>query len=153
MLLAHMVSGGRFYYSIKKGDSLAALGSRYGVDSGVLAQANGLRAGARLKAGAGLWIDNRHIVPAEIDDGILINVPQRMLFVLSRGHLTAAYPVAIGRPGWRTPRGEFTVVEMRKNPVWRVPPSIQAEMAPGASASGPGFRPVPTTPWASSGSG
>ena len=65
----------------------------------------------------------------DIDDGIVVNVPQRMLFVLSSGNLIVAYPVAVGRPGWRTPRGDFTVEEKRKNPVWRVPPSIQAEMA------------------------
>ncbi|HEY9855463.1 MAG TPA: L,D-transpeptidase, partial [Stenomitos sp.] len=30
---------------------------------------------------------------------------------------------------WQTPTGTFTVVEKRKNPVWRVPKSIQEEMA------------------------
>lgn len=129
LLPAHRLSGGTFYYTVHKGDSLTSLGSRYGVDSEILAQANGLRARSRLKSGDVLWIDNRHIVPSDITDGILINVPQRMLFVLSHGHLNAAYPVSVGRPGWRTPRGEFTVVELRKNPVWRVPRSIQAEMA------------------------
>ena len=129
LLLSHIVSGGRFYYVVGRGDSFTSLGSRYGVDPEVLAQANGRAIRSRLKAGDGLWIDNRHIVPADIDDGILINVPQRMLFLLSSGHLIAAYPVSVGRPGWRTPRGEFTVVEKRKDPVWRVPPSIQAEMA------------------------
>jgi len=129
LLLSHIVSGGRFYYVVGRGDSFTSLGSRYGVDPEVLAQANGRAIRSRLKAGDGLWIDNRDIVPADIDDGILINVPQRMLFLLSSGHLIAAYPVSVGRPGWRTPRGEFTVVEKRKDPVWRVPPSIQAEMA------------------------
>jgi len=127
--MAHMVSGGRFFYLVRKGDSFISLGSWYGIDSELLAQANGLRSRSRLKPGDGLWIDNRHIVPSDIDDGILINVPQRMLYLLSSGRLAAAYPVSVGRPGWRTPRGDFTVVEMRKNPVWRVPPSIQAEMA------------------------
>ncbi len=129
MLLAHTLSGGRFYYIVREGDSFASLGSRYGVDSVILAAANGRGLRSRLKPGDPLWIDNRHIVPADLDDGVLINVPQRMLFVLSNGRLMAAYPVAVGKPGWRTPRGSFTVIEKRKNPTWRVPPSIQAEMA------------------------
>jgi L,D-transpeptidase ErfK/SrfK len=129
MLLAHTISGGRFYYVVNDGDTFASLGSRYGVDPVILAAANRRSVRSRLKVGDGLWIDNRHIVPADIDDGLLINVPQRMLFVLSNGRLTAAYPVSVGKPGWRTPRGSFTVIEKRSNPTWRVPPSIQAEMA------------------------
>ncbi len=129
LLISHIVSGGRFYYVAARGDTFTSLGSRYGVDSELLARDNRRSARSRLKPGDGLWIDNRHIVPAALDDGLLINVPQRMLFLLSRGHLRAAFPISVGRPGWRTPRGEFTVRELRKNPIWRVPPSIQAEMA------------------------
>jgi L,D-transpeptidase ErfK/SrfK len=32
-----------------------------------------------------------------------------------------SYPVAIGRPGWETPRGKFQVFDMVKNPVWEHP--------------------------------
>ena len=73
-------------------------------------------------------MDNRHIVPGNIQDGILINLPQRMLFLLDTGTPNLALPVAVGKPDWPTPRGDFTVAEKRKNPVWRVPASIQDEM-------------------------
>jgi L,D-transpeptidase ErfK/SrfK len=129
LLLSRSLSGSRFQYIVHEGDSIASIGSHFGVDIGVLAHDNGLERGERLMPDSVLWVDNRHIVPADLNDGLLINVPQRMLFVLSKGKPTAAYPVAVGRPGWRTPRGSFTVVELRKDPVWRVPPSIQAEMA------------------------
>jgi L,D-transpeptidase ErfK/SrfK len=59
----------------------------------------------------------------------LINIPQRMLFFFSSGVLTAAYPVALGRPTWPTPQGDFKVVETRADPIWTVPKSIQREMA------------------------
>ncbi len=29
-----------------------------------------------------------------------------------------SYPVAIGRPGWETPTGNFRVIQMKKNPIW-----------------------------------
>jgi len=128
LLLARTLSGGQFQYVVSRGDSLASIGSRYGVDTSVLAEQNGRKGRPRLKPGTVLWVDTRHIVPADIDDGILINVPQRMLFLLSGGNPSLAFPVAAGKSDWRTPRGEFSVAEMRKNPVWRVPESIQAEM-------------------------
>jgi len=59
----------------------------------------------------------------------LINIPQRMLFFFNSGVLTAAYPVALGQPTWRTPQGDFIVVETRADPIWTVPKSIQREMA------------------------
>ncbi|WP_416338801.1 L,D-transpeptidase [Microcystis aeruginosa] len=31
------------------------------------------------------------------------------------------YPVAIGRPGWETPTGEFRVIQMVREPVWEHP--------------------------------
>jgi L,D-transpeptidase ErfK/SrfK len=52
-----------------------------------------------------------------------------MLFHFENGQLSAAYPVAIGQPGkqWQTPTGSFTVIQMREDPTWRVPASIQLE--------------------------
>jgi L,D-transpeptidase ErfK/SrfK len=42
----------------------------------------------------------------------------------------AHYPVGVGKKkDWRTPLGEFTVKSKREKPTWRVPKSIQREMA------------------------
>ncbi len=128
LLLADRLSGGQFQYVVSRGDSWASIGSRFGVDTPVLARQNGRRGGSYLKPGTLLWVDNRHIVPGNIQDGILINLPQRMLFLLDTGAANLALPIAVGKPDWPTPRGDFTVAEKRKNPVWRVPASIQDEM-------------------------
>ena len=67
-------------------------------------------------------------MPIEVTDLIVVNLPQRMLFHFEDGRLSGAYPVAIGQPGqWQTPTGSFTVIQMRENPTWRVPASIQRE--------------------------
>ena len=68
-------------YSAQHGDSLISIAARFGVDPTALAEDNRLRPGTVLRAGDALHVDNRHIVPGELDDGILINIPQRMLFV------------------------------------------------------------------------
>jgi lipoprotein-anchoring transpeptidase ErfK/SrfK len=38
-----------------------------------------------------------------------------------RGHQIASYPVAIGMPGHRTPRGRFEITGKAKNPAWTAP--------------------------------
>src|SRR5713101_4858235 len=52
-----------------------------------------------------------------------------MLFFFDSGKLVSSYPVAVGRPTWRTRLGSFTVTSREENPIWRVPRSIQIEMA------------------------
>jgi L,D-transpeptidase ErfK/SrfK len=98
------------------------------VSVALLADTNGLRRDAVLRIGQVLTIDNRHLAPAGVYDGILINVPQRMLFHFEAGVLRAAYPVALGKPSWPTPLGAFHVVSLVKDKPWIVPRSIQEEM-------------------------
>ena len=119
--------GGSSVYQVKRGDSLALLGARFGVDPRLLARANGLSPQARLSIGQCLRVENRHVVP-DAGDGIVINIPQRLLFFFHDGALAAWYPVALGRPDWQTPAGRFEVVSLRRRPTWHVPPSIQEEM-------------------------
>ncbi|MDQ5859077.1 MAG: L,D-transpeptidase family protein [Acidobacteriota bacterium] len=126
-LSRHLI-GREFTYSMCPGDSLASVGARFGVDPPVLAKQNGLSTRATISAGRVLRIDNRHVVPAVLEDGILINVPQRLLFYFESGNLVAWYPVGMGRADWPTPRGRFFIATKEKDPVWDVPRSIQEEM-------------------------
>lgn len=116
-------------YEVARGDTLTLVAARFGVDTAVLAKDNGLKTSAKLEVGDVLEIDNRHIVPAGMDDGIIINLPQRRLFLFRGGVLKESYPVAVGSGGWRTPRGDFHIEVKEVDPTWNVPKSIQAEMA------------------------
>jgi L,D-transpeptidase ErfK/SrfK len=120
--------GREFLYVVRPGDSLALVGARFGVDAGRLARSNGIPRGARLPIGRSLQVDNRRIVPDAVGEGIVINVPQRLLFFFRNGELAAWYPVALGRRDWQTPTGLFAVASKRHKPTWHVPPSIQREM-------------------------
>lgn len=126
--LSRQLVGAEFTYSMRSGDSLSSVGSRFGVDPSVLAKRNGLSTRAVIPVGRVLQVDNRHIVPAVLEDGILINVPQRLLFYFEGGNLVAWYPVGMGRADWPTPRGHFVIATREKDPVWDVPRSIQEEM-------------------------
>lgn len=115
-------------YQVMSGDTLGLVAARFGLEAPVLARDNGLKTNARLRIGDTLEIDNRHIVPAGYDDGIVVNLPQRRLFLFRNGALRHSYPVAVGSEGWKTPVGDYTVREMEVDPSWEVPTSIQAEM-------------------------
>ena len=126
--LSSRVAGGDSVYVIWPGDTLGGIGARFGVDYRLLARQNGIVDENRIHAGRQLRIHNPHIVPAGMDDGILINIPQRMLFLFRRGEPVAAYPVGLGRPDWPTPAGEFRIVAQETHKSWVVPKSIQEEM-------------------------
>jgi len=127
--IARRIVGGEFDFIVADGNSFTRIGSRFGESPKVLAHENGMQVTDRLHAGETIHIDNRHIVPVEGSNLIEINLPQRMLFHFESGRLSGAYPVAIGQPSrqWQTPIGSFKVIQMREDPTWRVPASIQRE--------------------------
>jgi L,D-transpeptidase ErfK/SrfK len=130
--LSTLVVGGSSTYAARAGDSLTSVSARFGVDIGPLARANGLPTNARLRLGQELRIENPHLVPApsveEPLEGILINVPQRLLFLFRDAILVGSFPVALGRAGNRTPLGGFTIARREVDKTWYVPASIQEEM-------------------------
>ena len=126
--LSRQIMGGTFEYTIRPGDFLIAIGARFGVPPELIAKQNAIPYEAIIYPGQRLRIDNPHIVPAMLGDGVLINIPQRMLFRYSQGKLIGAYPVGLGKPSWPTPSGEFEIVSRVHNKTWVVPKSIQEEM-------------------------
>jgi L,D-transpeptidase ErfK/SrfK len=127
--ISHQIAGGEFDFIVWDGSTFTSIGSRFGESPKVLALENGKQVTDRLHAGDTIHIDNRHIVPIEEADLIEVNLPQRMLFHFEGGRLSGAYPVAIGQPArqWQTPIGAFKVIQLREDPTWRVPASIQRE--------------------------
>jgi L,D-transpeptidase ErfK/SrfK len=119
----------KFTYTICRGDILRGLASRYGVALSALTSANQLKLDSILRPGEILQIDNLHVVPQRLTDGIIVNSPQRLLFLFQAGNLITSYPVALGRPDWPTPTGDFKITAMQQDPPWIVPASIQREMA------------------------
>ena len=127
--------GNRGYYTVKKSESLKRIGARLGVDWRRLAKINHLDPKAQLQPGQVIAYDNRKIVPSALRDGIIVNIADRTLYLLKNGEVRTAYPVAVGKPpnpgddeDWSTPTGRFTITTKTKDPIWRVPQSIQDEM-------------------------
>ena len=131
------IVGKRFSYTVGKGESLRYIGAKFGVSWRRLAQHNRIDPQKPLRAGQVLRIDTRRIVPRQIDDGIVINIPDRTLYYFRNGEVDRMYSVAVGKPkplsdpekrAWHTPTGTFRIIGKVKDPTWRVPPSIQKEM-------------------------
>ena len=125
---ANQLTGGEFDYVVQPGDYLIKIGARFGISARLIAESNGIPYEAPLTPGSVLRLDNRHIVPQRIEQGILINIPQRLLFHFEAGALAGDFPVGLGRPDWPTPVGRFTVTSLQSDKVWNVPKSIREEL-------------------------
>ena len=126
---ANMIIGGDTSYVVQQGDCLISIGAKLGVNWQNIAKENQLDTAAWLKIGTQLMVNTRRIVPRSLADGIIINIPEGMLYFFKAGELTAL-PVGLGKSDrkWRTPLGRFTITAKAKNPTWHVPLSIQEEM-------------------------
>lgn len=67
---------------------------------------------------------------------LVLNLPAYRIDVYEFGELTRSYPVAIGMPRYRTPRGTYRITSIEWNPWWHPPASPWAR----------GEKPVPPGP-------
>jgi L,D-transpeptidase ErfK/SrfK len=115
-------------YTVIKGDYGHIIAGKLGMDWSYIAKANSLDPEAPLSPGQVLRVGFRRIVPEKIEEGILINLPDRTLYRFEKGTLRDYYFIAAGKPTWPTPLGEFVFKGKKKEPTWYVPLSIQKEM-------------------------
>ncbi len=52
---------------------------------------------------------------------LVLDRRRRLLRVMEGGRELRRFPVGVGMPGWETPVGTFSVIEMAVNPVWEHP--------------------------------
>lgn len=123
-----MLIGGEVVYRVTNGDTWERIGAKLGVDWRTLLEKNSLDEKHVLKIGQEIRANTRKIVPKIINDGIVINIPDRMLYYFKKGTLHSTFPVGLGKRSWKTPTGQFHVVSKKENPTWYVPKSIQMEM-------------------------
>ena len=125
---ADMVVGGDISYSTQKGDCLVLIGAKVGVDWETIAKGNRIEPKNQCKIGTQLTITTRKIVPKVVQNGIVVNIPDRMLYFFKDGTLVTYFPVGLGNRDWQTPLGRFVITGKEQDPTWHVPKSIQAEM-------------------------
>ena len=126
--------GAKGVYVVVKSDTIRTVAAKLGVSQSHLRRMNRLDPKAILQTGQRLAYDNRKIVPQQVKDGIIVNIPDRTLYYFQQGSLVASLPVALGsvvkneKYVWQTPVGKFKITAKLKDPTWTVPSSIQSEM-------------------------
>ncbi len=126
--------GAKGVYTVVKADTVRLVAAKLGVSQQHLRSMNALDARAYLTIGQKLAYNNLKIIPRQMKDGIIINIPDRTLYYFKQGALVTSLPVALGsvvkneKYVWQTPVGKFKITAKMKDPIWTVPPSIQTEM-------------------------
>lgn len=131
---ADIIVGEETTYAVQKKENLYLIGAKHGVFWKAIARDNNIDIKEPLTEGTVLKINTRRIVPKTVDNGIIINIPDRTLYFFKDGTITY-FPVGLGLlakteiSDWRTPTGKFYITSKRKDPTWYVPESIQLENA------------------------
>lgn len=131
----------------KKGDTLNRLAVRYGVGYNEMVRANPRWKGRKIPSGTTVIIPTQHRLPNTTQQGIVINLADMRLFYYPPGQDTVVtFPIAIGKRGWRTPKGQTSVIGKRRNPTWTPPASIRREAAKRGKKLKKVYRASPSNP-------
>ncbi|MHB1342596.1 MAG: L,D-transpeptidase family protein [Coriobacteriia bacterium] len=78
------------------------------------------------------------VTEKNIGKAILVRRSDRRLFLYNNGKIEKKYSVAVGTPGFPTPRGWWTITLKRFRPTWSNPGSDWAKDMPATIGPGPG---------------
>ena len=111
-------------YTVRPGDNLTAIASRYGVTSGTIMAANHLksdhiRPGMDLKIMRDSW-------------SMLVDKSRNILFLKAGEEVIRSYPVASGKDN-STPAGDFVIINRLTDPTWY----YEGQVEPAGSPDNP----------------
>lgn len=61
------------------------------------------------------------VTPATQPVRLVIRLSKRRVFYYEGTKEITSYPIAVGKKGWETPRGNFSVINMVRDPAWQHP--------------------------------
>jgi L,D-transpeptidase ErfK/SrfK len=103
---------------VQKGDTLYKIARRNNQTISAIMQANHLIS-QHLKPGQTLILPNEFVLPRNPEDGIVLNIPERQVYLFEGGQLKAHYPCAVGKPNWQTVTGTYKIIQKKVNPTWQ----------------------------------
>jgi len=65
--------------------------------------------------------DSLHPMALVHQTELVVDLSDRQLSLYQDGILQSRFEIAVGKAGWETPSGNFSVISMRKDPVWQNP--------------------------------
>jgi L,D-transpeptidase ErfK/SrfK len=126
------VVGRDVVHTVKPGESMLTVAERYGLAVDHLAFANGFSPlTVELDPGLVLLVPRERILPKNPPkNGLVLNLPERGLYLFRNGQFDRFVPVSIGdENGFQTPTGQYSIIEKITNPTW-YPPSWAKEKGP-----------------------
>jgi L,D-transpeptidase ErfK/SrfK len=108
-------------YLTKEGEDLLSIAEAHSLAIEHLAFANGYPVTSiNVLPGTLLTIPGQRVLPADPPrDGLVLNVPERGLYLFSKGKFADFVPVSVGHPPKNmTPLGNFHIIEKVMNPTW-----------------------------------
>lgn len=111
-------------YTVKQDDDLKSIAEYFSMDTDELVRENKLRNTSAIEPGKKLSITRRILLPKTMENGILINLPEYAIYHFDNGNFIKKYKIAIGKSGWKTPTGNFTVANKVIDPTWNIPPGM-----------------------------
>ena len=122
-------------HEVSETDTIFTISRKYGLAPDHILWANdGLSLERPLKPGMKLVIPLRRIPPFTPvqSTAIVLNLPERMLYLFRGGRMVKFWGVAIGGAQYPTPDGDFRIIAKEKNPVWEPPAWLEkAAIGPG----------------------
>jgi L,D-transpeptidase ErfK/SrfK len=115
-------------YTVQRGDTITKLARSRNVSVAELLRING-RTSQRIRAGQKLIMPTLHILPRNPGTGVVLNIPERAVYVVRDGNLVERHPVAVGLASWQTAMGTFAIRNKAKNPTWT--PTAEMEKREG----------------------
>src|SRR5689334_19403900 len=86
------VVGSKTYYTVKSRESLYRIARDHNVSETDLKLANGIT-GYRVKAGTKLLLPTQHILPKAPSEGVVLNLPERAVYIFRDGKFRVRLPV------------------------------------------------------------
>ena len=135
------VIGHRQTWAPERGDTFLDVGRHFDLGLNSMEAANpGVDGWIPHTAKKPLVIPTSWILPCCRYEGLVVNLPEMRLYWYPPQKEDAepvvyTFPVGLGRQEWRTPQGDFRVVEKARNPRWVIPESIREERIRETGAS------------------
>ena len=122
--------GGLYTLRLREGDTLPDVARHYGLGHEDIVRANPDIDTWVPPAGTRILLPMRHVVPDAPREGLVLNLANMRLFYFPpaiHGPFVYTFSVGIGREGWETPTGVYSIAEKKVNPPWIPPASILKE--------------------------
>ncbi len=141
-------SGRDVIHEVTDKDTLYTIARKYGLAPDHIMWANHVSHKYPPRVGDKLIIPLRRIPPSPPPggSGIVLNLPERVLYLFKQGAMTKFYGVAIGEDIYPTPSGQFRIMAKEKNPTWEPPKWLELKPIPPGPENPLGDRWIQITP-------